>query len=315
MFHKLLELGVSKVVLITAGVAIVAGVGSMLYYTSNARQTVITLPTPVPSVSSSQAATQSPSTAPTITTITKKSTPQVTQTARAANPSPSPSSVAQASTTPVDSNQPPLLLKGLGIDLGYYDPATGRAGDIVFTKDRLQFDILFTEYGFTIPASMSASGQPKRNPQPTWMVPMGTKVRSIVDGVVTNVSTLYSNDFSIMVATDAKSQWQYETEHVTNPLVKVGDRVTAGQVIAEVSPHNKDGNSGYGMVEIGILKGGNPPQHICPFDYFDSSVKEELQKKLAAFYAAWEEYRGSTSLHDEAAQQPIGCSTLDAIDG
>ena len=109
---------------------------------------------------------------------------------------------------------------------------------------------------------------------------MGTKVRSLVDGVVTNVPLLYSNDYSIMVATNSKSQWQYETEHVTNPLVKVGDTVTAGQVIAEVSPHSKDGNSGFGMVEIGILKGGNPPQHICPFAYLDPSVKDDIQKEF-----------------------------------
>ena len=214
-----------------------------------------------------------------------------------------------------DPNKPPLLLKSIGINLDAYDPATGRAGDLVFTKDKLQFGILFTEYGFIIPASMSATGQNKRNPQPTFILPMGTKVRSIVDGVVVGVPVLYSGDYSIQVASDTNSQWRYETEHVINPLVKPGDIVKAGQIIAEVSPHSKENNAGYGLVEIGLLKGGNSPQHICPFAYLDPSVKNEIQNKLLALYKSWEEYHGDINLHDEIAQKVPGCLTLGAIEG
>lgn len=214
-----------------------------------------------------------------------------------------------------DADKPPLLLKNIGINLGIYDTATGRAGDLVFTKNKLQFNVLFTEYGFTIPANMSASGQDKRNPQPTFLLPMGTKVYALVDGVVINVPKLYSDDYSILVASDGNSRWRYETEHVTNPLVMVGDTVKAGQIIAEVSPHNKEGNAGYGLVEIGILKGGNPPQHVCPFAYLDPSIKDEVGEKLLAFYKAWEEYRGDINLHDETMQQVPGCLTLDALEG
>lgn len=214
-----------------------------------------------------------------------------------------------------DKDKPPLLLKSIGINIDFYDPATGRAGDLVFTRDKLQFGVLFTEYGFTIPASMSATGQNKRNPQPTFILPMGTKVRSIVDGIVVGVPVLYSGDYSIQVASDTNSQWRYETEHVTNPLVKAGDIVKAGQIIAEVSPHSKESNAGYGLVEIGILKGGNPPQHICPFAYLDPSVKNEIQNKLLAFYKSWEEYRGDMNLYDEANQEVSGCLTLDFIEG
>lgn len=214
-----------------------------------------------------------------------------------------------------DTDKPPLLLKSIGINIDAYDPTTGKAGDLVFTKNKLQFNVLFTEYGFTIPANMSASGQDKRNPQPTFILPMGTKVHALVDGVVIDVPKLYSNDYSILVAPDSNSRWRYETEHVTNPLVKPGDIVKAGQVIAEVSSHNKEGNAGYGLVEIGILKGGNPPQHVCPFAYLDPSIKDDVGKKLLAFYKAWEEYRSDTSLHDETGQQVPGCLTLDAIEG
>lgn len=214
---------------------------------------------------------------------------------------------------PKDDNTPPLLLKSIGINLDNYDPATGKAGDLVFTKAKLQFGVLFTEFGFFIPAS--SASKDKFNPQPTFLLPMGTKVQALVDGVVVDIPKLYSGDYSIMVAPDTQSRWRYETEHVINPMVKVGDVVKAGQIIAEVSPHNKQVNNGFGLVEIGILKGGNPPRHVCPFAYLDPSIKDEIFEKLLAFYKAWEDYRGDARLYDESSQKIPGCLTLDEIEG
>lgn len=228
----------------------------------------------------------------------------------------SPSPIATPSPKPVeDDSKPPLLLKSLGINLDYYDPQTGKAGDLLFTKNKLQFDVLLTEFGFVIPGNMSSTNSDKTNPQPTFQLPLGTKVRSLVDGVVVDVPKLYSNDYSVMVSVNNKSQWRYETEHVINPLVKPGDKVKAGDVIAEVSPHNSEGNGGLGLVEIGILKGGNPPQHICPFEYLDPSIKADVQQKLLALYKSWEEYKGNTNLHNESAQNIPGCLTTNPIDG
>lgn len=216
-----------------------------------------------------------------------------------------------------DANEPPLKLKSIGVNLDYYDSATNRAGDFVFTKSALSFGLLFFDYGYVIPAGMSASGMAKANPQPTFILPMGTKVRSLVDGVVVATPILYSGDYSIQVATSAQSPWRYETEHVSNPLVKVGDRVVAGQVIAEVSPHDSTHNSGFGLVEIGILKGGGagPPEHMCPFAYLDPSVKEEIERKIMALYTSWEEYIENVNLYDESALVSPGCLTLDPIEG
>lgn len=219
----------------------------------------------------------------------------------------------QKSAPQANDNTPPLMLKTIGVDLDYYNPATGRAGDLVFTKNELQFGVLFTEYGFFIAGN--SNNKAKYNPQPTFLLPLGTKVRSLVDGVVLVIPKLYSGDYSVMVGTDIQSKWRYETEHVINPLVNVGDKVKAGQIIAEVSPHNKQASNGYGMVEIGILKGGNPPMHVCPFNYLDPSIKSEVQKKLLALYKSWEEYRGDPTLHDEAKQTIPGCLMLDEIEG
>lgn len=87
----------------------------------------------------------------------------------------------------------------------------------------------------------------------------------------------------------------------------------AGQVITEVSDF-ASGLKGFGMVEIDILKGGNPPGHVCPFKYLNPSIsiKEEAFKKLRTFYKSWEEYVGDPSLYDENEQTP-GCITQEYI--
>lgn len=224
---------------------------------------------------------------------------------------PLPSSFIENNTT----NAPPLLLKSIGVNIDYYDPNTGKAGDFLFTKQKLQFDRLFMGFGFVIPANMTSGGQDKTNPQPTFIVPLGTPVRSLVDGVVASMPTLWSGDISIQVTADGQmQQWIYETEHVRSPKVRLGDRVRAGQVIAEVGDFGHNAPPGFGTVEIGILKGGQEPEHVCPFAYLDPSIKEDTIAKIKAFYTSWEEYRGNMILYNNKEQVP-GCLTLDSIKG
>ena len=169
-------------------------------------------------------------------------------------------------------------------------------------------------YGFVIPAGQSASGQDKANPQPTFIVPLGTPVRSLVDGVVAAIPTLWSGDYSIQVTADGKMQrWAYEMEHVMNPTVAVGDRVTAGQIVGEVSTFYNGAPPGYGAVEIGILKGGQVPEHVCPFAYFDDSVREEMFAKMKNLFQSWEDYIGDQTLYTDT--QIPGCITLQPIEG
>lgn len=218
-------------------------------------------------------------------------------------------------TTTSNEDTPPLLLKSIGINLDYYDLKTGRAGDFLFTKQKLQFNRLFMGYGFVIPGTQASFGQDKSNPQPTFIVPLGTPVLSLVDGVVANIPTLWSGDYSIQITTDGTLQkWVYEIEHVVNLKVKVGDKVKAGQEIAEVGSFDRGTPQGYGAVEIGILKGGNPPSHVCPFVYLDESIKADTLKKITAFFKSWEEYIGDQTLYNENSSTP-GCLILDVIPG
>ena len=204
-----------------------------------------------------------------------------------------------------NADEPPLKLKSIGINFE----------DFKFTRQKLEFNRLFMGFGFVIPGSTSSTNKDKSNPQPTFIVPLGTPVRSIVDGVVAAMPTLWSGDISIQVTEDGKLQkWIYETEHVINPKVKIGDRVKAGQEIAEVGNFGNSAPSGYGAVEIGILKGGQSPKHICPFAYLDDSIKEETLAKIKDLFKSWEEYIGDQTLYDESEKIP-GCLTLNPIEG
>jgi len=209
-----------------------------------------------------------------------------------------------------------VKIKHLGVNLDYYDPTTNKAGDFVFTKAKFTsgIQLLFTDYAYVIKGANTSTGQDKANPQPTFILPLGSKVYSLIDGEVFDVPKLYSNDYSVMVQGEG-SELIFETEHVINVKVKKGDKVKAGDVIAEVSDYSAHGYNGLGLVEIGVLKGGNPPKHLCPFDYLDDSIKDETIKKINALKKSWEEYRGDTSLYDESKEVTPGCLSRDPIEG
>jgi biotin carboxyl carrier protein len=213
-----------------------------------------------------------------------------------------------------NSKEPDLKLKSIGINLDYYNSTTNHAGDLVFTKTGIEQggNILFSNFGELSKASSArAGGMP--NPQPTFIVPLGTKIRSLVDGVVVRVEKLYSDDYTIQVASSTKSNWIYEIEHVMNQTVKVGDTVKGGQVIAEASTHDSQYHPGFGIYETGILHAGNPPEHVCLFNYLDDSIKEDTFAKLRGLFKSWEAYMGNSDLYDEAKMVVPGCYTLDAV--
>jgi hypothetical protein len=213
-----------------------------------------------------------------------------------------------------------LMLKSIGFNLDYYNSATNHAGDMVFTHLDHDlsghFHLIFADFGTQDPRSPNDLS--KRNVQPTFVLPLGTKVHSLVDGIVIEVKTLYSGDDTIMVSASGtqNSSYVYETEHINNPLVKKGDHVTGGQVIGEVSTHDSQYHPGFGIVEIGILHpSNNQAQHICPFYYLDPSIKADIQKKILNVHQAWMNYTGMPNLYDDAHSAEPGCFTLTPVNG
>ncbi|HSX30612.1 MAG TPA: M23 family metallopeptidase [Candidatus Saccharimonadales bacterium] len=223
-----------------------------------------------------------------------------------------------ASHTAKTQADQPLLLKSIGFNLDYYNAATNHAGDMVFTHEDHDLGLthmIFADFG--VQDARSPNDPTKRNPQPTFVLPLGTRVHSLVDGEVVNVESLYSGDYTIWVSSHKGSNYIYETEHVDNPLVKVGARVHGGQIIGEVSDHDSQYHPGFGIVEIGILhpEPNGVAQHICPFHYLAPSIKTDIQKKILNVHQAWMQYIGMPNLYDDAHSAEPGCFTLDAVNG
>ncbi len=210
---------------------------------------------------------------------------------------------------------PPLPVKSIGFTLDYYNPATEMAGEMKFTKLKLEYDLIWQNFGTQDPRTTDPT---KKNPQPLFILPLGTKARSLVDGEVINVQKLYSNDYTVWVARNKTSSWIYETEHVINAIVKVGDKVTAGQVLAEVSDYDATNHPGFGTLEIGILappdQFGNP-MHECPFKYLDAAVKDDIRNKIKALLKSWEDYLNNPNIYDEGTYTSPGCATENAVGG
>lgn len=209
-------------------------------------------------------------------------------------------------------------IKSLGITLGYYDSSTNKAGDFLFTKAKFDagptLQMIFMNFGNIVPAS--SAGPEKANPQPTFILPLGTKVHALADGEVFNVPKLYSGDYSVIVKGE-DGKYLFETEHVINPKVKKGDKVRAGDVVAEVSDYETKGYAGFGLFEIGVMPMQNDgePHHVCPFLYLDESIKENTLKMITALEKSWEDYRGDSTIYNESIIKTPGCETLDPIEG
>jgi biotin carboxyl carrier protein len=208
------------------------------------------------------------------------------------------------------TNNQSVVMKSIGFNLGYYNETTNSAGDLKFTKLPLFNDQIMGDFGQQDPRTPNDPS--KRNPQPTFILPLGTKVLSLIDGTVTKVETLYSGDTTIWVSPYKDSSLHFETEHVNKVTVKVGDQVKSGQPIAEVSDYDTKAHAGFGIVEIGVLgQNGNRPSHSCPFQYLDPSVKDETLKKITSLHISWNKYLGKT-VYGTTYAIP-GCITTDPV--
>ncbi len=217
-----------------------------------------------------------------------------------------------------DENTPPMLAKNIGFAFDTYNPATKRAGDLVFDdipalSDPLLGNRIWQDYG--IPDNKPGSDQ--KNPQTVFILPAGTKIIAMVDGEVVGLTSFGANDYGIMIAKDKGNKWRYEHEHISNPKVKLGDKVKAGDVIAEVGAHtNSYQYAGYGQFEIGLYRphsNGVGGYEDCVFKFLDPAVKKDIQAKVSTFYKAWEEFRGDTSIYDEASYASPGCGMEETI--
>lgn len=216
----------------------------------------------------------------------------------------------------------PEPLKNIGFNIDYYDASTKTAGDLKVTVDlikKILGDPIYEKSiwrDFGVQDVRSPNDPTKRNVQVMYILPLGTKALAPIDGMVIKVEKLYSGDWAIWFAKNKESEWSYELEHVDNPVVSIGQKVTAGQVVAEVSSFTSANHSGFGLLELGLFHPvNNQPTHWCPFNYLDESVRDEIGKKINSFYAGWEKEIGDKNIYKEENYPVPGCTNLDPASG
>ena len=193
------------------------------------------------------------------------------------------------------------ILKNLGIKIEPWDKTTNRAGDFLFENKNYVDNKIFTEFAHKIVNDMGE----KLLPEIGFNVPVGTKVVSPIDGVITDVKFYEpSQDYLFSIKTDESSPWMVGFEHVYNVRMKVGDKVLVGQELAEVSPSY--GRTEFGNVEINVWTGGQGILKYCPFEFLDETLKPIYEEKTHQLAKDWEEFMGKDVYKQEDWVAP-GC--------
>ena len=221
------------------------------------------------------------------------------------------------------------MIQNWGFNLAPYSASTGFAGDLKIrgvvpptfsgenaTRDNSQYRLLIDPI-----SKQTVLG--KASPQISFWLPLGTKVISMINGTVCKVEKLYSGDYSVMVASEkfpcanGQTLVSFEHEHVINPMVAVGQKVTAGEIIATVSDYNPHWKSkGLGVVEIGILfskKNSNLAWHACVSSFLEPSKKSAMVQAMESAMAAWESELSDSAIFDEPAMPIAGCYSTEEL--
>lgn len=155
----------------------------------------------------------------------------------------------------------------------------------------------------------------KQVPEAAYIVPLGTKVRAIADGIVVGIKQQDTGDYEMSIVKPESPSWTFGYDHIDNLLVKEGDHVSAGQVLGEVSDYNHwVSDYGYGVIEIALAFTRESFIAHCPFLYLDESVKQNYYEKITALYRAWETFMGNTSIYDEDKYEIPGCFVKGPLD-
>lgn len=223
----------------------------------------------------------------------------------------------------------PSVIQNWGFNLAPYSTSTGYAGDLkirgvvppTFSGENAARDN--TQYRLLIDPIAKQTVLGRASPQISFWLPLGTKVISMIAGTVCKVEKLYSGDYTVMVAsekfpcTNGQTIVSFEHEHVINPVVTVGQKVAAGDVIATVSDYNPNWKAkGIGVVEVGILfskKDSTLAWHACLSSFLEPTRKASMLQALESAMAAWESELGDSTVFDERAMPIAGCYSTEEL--
>ncbi|NOY15286.1 MAG: M23 family metallopeptidase [bacterium] len=208
------------------------------------------------------------------------------------------------------SNDQPVLYN-LGVKFGDWDKANNKAGDFLFSQKILnssQFlmvqNKILVEFGTRV---YGHNQQAKLLPEMTYILPAGTKVMAPIEGLVKLDKIDWSGDYAVHI-TRPGSNWLVSLEHVIKPVVENGDRVKAGQVVAQVSTADL-ADTNFGFVELAVWKGGQSQEDIikiCPFAALADDLKPKYVKLIRSLAKDWEKFAGKDIYNQNSWALP-GC--------
>ena len=204
------------------------------------------------------------------------------------------------------------MLETFQLRVGTYDPATGKAGDLLVSKSGLQPQVgtnsVFLEFGHPV-----SGQQTKGLPHFTFYAPLGTQVVSPLSGVVIQVQAKPSGlDDSITVVPNMASNWGVNLDHITGRTVQQGQSVSAGQVIGTVGIP-EGGAAGWGANELTLFHFTGSPRDdahktfVCPWEGWDPAKLSAAQATITRLMSDWETWYGDSTVYDQAHQVSPGC--------
>lgn len=180
----------------------------------------------------------------------------------------------------------------LGVDVGPYDPETGRAG------------------GFDFDALQESGGKPlfyfgedlggKLNSAYEYRTAADATVYAAIDGVVWSVEQNPDRaDYTVLIGPTEGSPVYVDQDHVLEPAVSAGDTVSAGD---EIGLTGLWGSDGVGRTEVQVSHFFGP--HYCPLTSVQDGMRSDLEEQVTTLVTEWAEVSGSAV--DDQVTRP-GC--------
>jgi len=197
----------------------------------------------------------------------------------------------------------PLILKNLSVTFAPYAPASGRAGDFIFDA---RYQKVFYEFGVKVAA---VGGGTKVLAEFTYNVDSKTVVRAPAAGYITGVHDQEGRDYEIWIQPQPENAiWMLVIDHISNPLVKVGQAVQAGDPLGNPGPWDAN----LGRVEI-MLVNQQEKAYYAPFAQFDPALSEPYQNQVWQLMREWEHFKGDTTLYDQTTMKKYYAGCLNKV--
>jgi hypothetical protein len=198
---------------------------------------------------------------------------------------------------------PDFSIHGLGVNFSPWDPSTNRAGDFLFKPDEW---IIFLEFGFVVG---TGSGTRELNTF-EYKIDRNALVKAIAEGRITRFDYQSdTQDYEIEAKSVVNPFWAVCYDHVTNPRVALGDRVSSGTVLGNPETLYED----LGRFEISI---GNNATGLayCPLSIFDADSADAYREKVLRLMTDWEAFKNDTSIYDQENHVVPGCRYENMVD-